>query len=111
MTVLKKFGLGILWALLSPIILVAVALIGVFGAVDFVIEFGIMIVNFFRGKKLFPLYPEDEKALRAIFGDDCVFNFSGINKWTTDYHNYYEVSHYRPHVASEIMDSIYSGKR
>ena len=66
MTVLKKFGLGILWALLSPIILVAVALIGVFGAVDFVIEFGIMIVNFFRGKKLFPLYPEDEKALEIL---------------------------------------------
>lgn len=59
----------------------------------------------------FQLNPEDEKALKAIFGDDCVFNFSGINQWTTDYHNYYEVSHYRPHVASEIMDSIYSGKR
>lgn len=55
----------------------------------------------------YKLNPEDEKSLKLIFGDDCVYNFSGVNRWTTDYHNYYEVSHYRPHVASEIMDSIY----
>lgn len=66
MTALKKFGIGILWALLFPIILAGVAIVGVFGAVDFVIEFIIMVVNFFRGKKLFPLYPEDEKAMEIM---------------------------------------------
>ena len=66
MTALKKFGIGILWAILLPFILVGVALVGVFGVFDFVIEFGIMIVNFFRGKKLFPMYPEDERAYQIL---------------------------------------------
>ena len=59
---LKTFGQGILWAVLFPFILVGIAIVGVFGAFDFLIEFIIMIVNFFRGKKLFPIYPEDQRA-------------------------------------------------
>ena len=55
----------------------------------------------------YSLNPEDEKTLFDIFGKANVFNFSGINHWTTDYHNYYEPSHYTPAVAAEIMDSIY----
>lgn len=46
--------------------------------------------------------------LCSIFGKDNVYDFSGPNKWNKDYHNYYENSHYRPHVAAEIMDIIYS---
>ena len=38
----------------------------VFGAFDFIVEFIIMIINFFRGKKLFPVYPEDEKAYEIL---------------------------------------------
>lgn len=53
------------------------------------------------------LNPADEKVLSDIFGQGNIFNFSGVNKWTRDYHNYYETSHYRPNVAAEIMDSIY----
>ena len=59
---LKSFGQGILWAVLLPFILVGVAIVAAFGAIDFVIEFVIMIVNFFKGKRLFPIYPEDQKA-------------------------------------------------
>ena len=59
---LKTFGQGILWAVLLPFILVGIAVVGVFGIADFLIEFVIMIINFFRGKKLFPIYPEDQKA-------------------------------------------------
>ena len=40
-------------------------------------------------------------------GKQNVFDFSGINFITNDYHNYYENSHYRPHVADYIMKEIY----
>ena len=63
---LKIFGLGILWALLFPFIVVGAALVGAFGTINFLIEFGIMVINFFRGKKLFPLYPEDQKAYEVL---------------------------------------------
>ncbi|MCR5348855.1 MAG: hypothetical protein K6E59_04530 [Bacilli bacterium] len=63
---LKMFGLGILWALLFPFILVGIVIVGVFGVVDFLIEFVIMVINFFRGKKLFPVYKEDEEAYNCL---------------------------------------------
>lgn len=61
-----------------------------------------------------PLYnqvkmnPADLEILKRIFGAKNVFDFSGINDITNDYHNYYEESHYRPFIARKIMDSIYS---
>lgn len=45
--------------------------------------------------------------LYETFGQEHVHDFTGVNKWTSDYHNYYENSHYRPCVASEIMDLVY----
>jgi len=63
---LKNFGLGILWALLSPILLLGIALAGVFGLINFLIQFVIMVINFFKGKKLFPMYKEDEIAYKRI---------------------------------------------
>jgi hypothetical protein len=41
----------------------------------------------------------DLKKLKAIFGSIRIFDFSGINSFTSEYHNYYEESHYRPQVA------------
>jgi hypothetical protein len=63
-----------------------------------------------------PLYDQikinksDLKYLKTLFGEQNVFDFSGINRFTKDYKNYYESSHYRPHVAKEIMEIIYSNK-
>lgn len=63
-----------------------------------------------------PLYDQkklneiDLSYLKYLFGTDNVFDFSGINRFTNDYRNYYESSHYRPHVASEIMAEIYKSK-
>ncbi len=54
------------------------------------------------------LNPADYQILCDIFGKEHIYDFSGANKWTTDYHNYYEWSHYRPVVAAELMDSVYS---
>ena len=68
MKALKNFGLGLLWALLSPVLAVLILGVAVFGIVNFLVQFVIMVVNFFRGKKLFPMFPEDEKAYRILKG-------------------------------------------
>ncbi len=64
-----------------------------------------------------PLYDQlkldknDASVLMDIFGTENVYDFSGINSITADYHNYYEESHYRPSVAKEIMSIIYPNHR
>lgn len=61
-----------------------------------------------------PLYDQiklnksDLDFLKAIFGKQNVFDFSGINNFTADYKNYYEWSHYRPHIAKRIMELVYT---
>lgn len=52
--------------------------------------------------------PIDLRILQDIFGEEYVFDFSGINEYTKDQSNYYEASHYRPHVCREIMNRIYN---
>lgn len=53
------------------------------------------------------LHPDDVRELRSIFGADAVFDFSGRNAWTSNYMNYYEPSHYRPHIADSVLARIY----
>jgi len=67
-------------------------------------NYKIIISPLFDQVKLNPL---DYNSLCAVFGEQNVYDFSGVNKWTCDYHNYYETSHYLPSVASEIMQIIY----
>ena len=61
-----------------------------------------------------PLYNQlyfnehDLKQLIDLFGEESLFDFSGINEITSDLKNYYESSHYKPYVANRIMDSIYT---
>lgn len=61
-----------------------------------------------------PLYDQqklnvlDLQNINAIFGKENVFNFSGINSLTSDYHNYYEESHFRPIVSQQIFKAIYA---
>ena len=63
-----------------------------------------------------PLYNQkklnnnDLVYLKNLFGSDNVFDFSGINEFTKDYKNYYEAEHYRPQVATKIMDVVYKNK-
>jgi hypothetical protein len=52
------------------------------------------------------LNPVDLNYLKEIFGQQNVFDFSGINEFTQDYHNYYDVSHYRPTVSRQILRII-----
>jgi len=51
---------------------------------------------------------KDIEYLKTIFGKENVFDFSGINEITNNYENYYDVGHYRPKVAKEIIEKIYS---
>ena len=66
MQALKKFGLGIIWALLFPFVVVVSAIVGIFGLGSFFVEFVIMVINFVRGEKLFPLYPEEKRAMEIL---------------------------------------------
>ena len=56
------------------------------------------------------LNPKDLAKITGIFGADRVYDYSGINRFTRDIHNYYENSHFRIRVGREIMDEIYSSR-
>lgn len=62
MNAIKQFGLGILYAVLFPLILVIAALVGIFGIFNFLYQGIVLIVNFFSGKPMFPPFKEDNKA-------------------------------------------------
>lgn len=61
-----------------------------------------------------PLYNQinmsthDVEVLRSVFGASAVYDFSGINRYTSSHTGYYERSHYRPHIAKAVLDSVYS---
>ncbi len=67
-------------------------------------KYKVILNPLYDQKKLQPL---DLKILENIFGKVNVYDFSGINSITNDFHNYYENSHYRPHIADSIMKNIY----
>jgi hypothetical protein len=67
-------------------------------------HYKIIISPLYNQKKI---NPDDLLCLRSIFGADNVFDFSGINSFTESYTNYYENSHYRPHVAREMLKTVY----
>ncbi len=50
----------------------------------------------------------DLELLRSIFDEENIYDYSGLNSWTKDYKNYYDPSHFRPHIARQILKDIYS---
>ena len=54
------------------------------------------------------IHPEDLQKLQDIFGKESVFDFSGVNSYTEDYHNYYEPGHYRPYLGAKLLKDVYS---
>lgn len=54
------------------------------------------------------LNTDDKRVLDSIFGNENVFDFSGINEYTNDTLNYYEDSHYRPCLARQLLNVVYS---
>jgi hypothetical protein len=67
-------------------------------------NFKIIISPLYNQKKL---AHEDLIYLKSLFGGQNVFDFSGKNSFTEDYQNYYESSHYRPHVAEKMLEIVY----
>jgi hypothetical protein len=49
----------------------------------------------------------DIHFLQKTFGNQNVFDFSGINSYTNNIGNYYEPGHFRDIVGKQILDSIY----
>ena len=60
-----------------------------------------------------PLYEQlyfnrtDMQLLKTIFGANTIYDYSGINNYTSKIENYYEECHYRPHVGEAIISEIY----
>lgn len=54
---------------------------------------------------------KDVEMLKSIFGAENIFDFSGINKYTADIHNYYEEGHYRPILGTRILQDVYRNQR
>jgi hypothetical protein len=55
-----------------------------------------------------PLGKNHLQLLIDIFGAATIYNYSGINRFTESIYDHYENSHFRPHVANQIMREIYS---
>ena len=55
-----------------------------------------------------PLGKSQLETLKIIFGKENVFDFSGKNELTEPIINFYEKSHFRPHVADSVMAEIYT---
>ena len=65
MRFLKNFGFGIIYILLLPLLVLAIALAGLYGFFGFVVEGGKGIISFFQGKSFFKPLQEDEEAAMA----------------------------------------------
>jgi len=51
--------------------------------------------------------PLDVRILKRIFGKNNIFDFTGINQYTADKHNFYEKGHYRPLLGNKLLKTIY----
>ena len=51
--------------------------------------------------------PADKAEMDSIYGKGVVYDFSGVNEFTEDYHNYYERAHYRPQLSERLLGIIY----
>lgn len=54
--------------------------------------------------------PEDLQKLYDTFGKERIHDYSGVNEITSNKYNYYENSHFRPHIGDSIMRQIYKNK-
>lgn len=54
--------------------------------------------------------PDDLATLKEIFGNDRVYDFSGINEMTSDYNNFSDPNHFGQRVGYMILEEIYNKK-
>ncbi len=53
----------------------------------------------------------DKALLKKILGNAAIYDFTGINSYTSAIQNYYEPGHFRPIVGARMLEQIYSAKR
>lgn len=63
---LKRFGLGILYVLISPFVLAFLICWAIVDLGIYFYEFFKALISFFKGKKMFPDFPEDVEAKRIL---------------------------------------------
>lgn len=51
--------------------------------------------------------PKDLDVLYHLFGRSNVFDFTGINRFSSDIHNFYEPGHYRPLLGRQLLKIVY----
>jgi hypothetical protein len=51
---------------------------------------------------------QDLSTLKTIFGEQTVFDYSGVNSYTNNIRNYYDNFHYKPMLAKTILKEIYN---
>ena len=51
---------------------------------------------------------QDLLLLKKELGNEAVWDFTGVNEYTRDLHNYYEPGHYRPMLGRKLLDVVYS---
>jgi hypothetical protein len=56
----------------------------------------------------FQLGKFQKELLDSIFGSDYVFDFSGKSRFSAQIDNFYDPSHFRTKVATEILSEVYS---
>lgn len=56
-------------------------------------------------------HSDDMESMKKILGAEHIFDYTGTNWITTDKHNYYEESHFRPFIGDSIMSEIYANKK
>ncbi len=54
------------------------------------------------------LNKKDLSLIKKEIGNNNVWDFTGINEYTNDIHNYFEPGHYRPLLGKRLMDTIYA---
>jgi hypothetical protein len=67
-----------------------------------------IIINPLYNQKGMPI--EMLSILEKIFEKQNIYNFSGVNAITNDYRNFYDGIHYRPLVATQMLENIYQNK-
>lgn len=51
---------------------------------------------------------KDIEMMKNILGKSAVWDFTGINEYTMDIHNYYEPEHYRPVLGVRLLEKVYN---
>ena len=65
-SIFKKFGQGLLYILVLPVFILAIAIFGVYGIGLFIVLMIKSIICFFKGKSLYKDLPEDIEAQRIL---------------------------------------------